>query len=612
MSSPLEDYALIGDTHTAALVSKNGSLDWLCLPRFDSQACFAALLGDESHGRWLLAPAGGIKEVRRRYRGDTLVLETEFETQDGVVKVVDCMPHREHRPDVVRMVEGVSGRVPMEMQLVIRFDYGSTVPWVRRRDERFQALAGPDALVLDTPVALRGENLTTVADFKVAAGDRVPFVLSWYPSHEDPPPPRDAALAVAQTESTWRDWSQQLKPASEWRDAVIRSLVTLKALTYQPTGGIVAAPTTSLPEQLGGVRNWDYRYCWLRDATFTLYSLLVAGYHEEAHAWREWLLRAVAGQASRMQIMYGAAGERWLSEREIDWLPGYEGSAPVRVGNAAVDQFQLDVYGEVMDSLHEARRQGLAEEESDWQLQSQIMDFLESKWREPDEGLWEIRGERRHFTHSKIMAWVAFDRAVKAVDEFGLEGPADKWKGLRDDIHREVCQEGFDPDRGAFTQYFGSKQLDASLLLTPLVGFLPATDKRVKSTIEVIEKELVVDGFVMRYSEDYEDVDGLPKGEGAFLACSFWLIDCLALLGRKEDARGAFERLLGIRNDVGLLSEEYDVEHHRLVGNFPQAFSHVALANSAHNLAEDVEGPAIRRGGGGGAAAGGGQGPGEL
>jgi GH15 family glucan-1,4-alpha-glucosidase len=612
VSSPLEDYALIGDTHTAALVSKNGSLDWLCLPRFDSQACFAALLGDESHGRWLLAPAGGIKEVRRRYRGDTLVLETEFETQDGVVKVVDCMPHREHRPDVVRMVEGVSGRVPMEMQLVIRFDYGSTVPWVRRRDERFQALAGPDALVLDTPVALRGENLTTVADFKVAAGDRVPFVLSWYPSHEDPPPPRDAALAVAQTESTWRDWSQQLKPASEWRDAVIRSLVTLKALTYQPTGGIVAAPTTSLPEQLGGVRNWDYRYCWLRDATFTLYSLLVAGYHEEAHAWREWLLRAVAGQASRMQIMYGAAGERWLSEREIDWLPGYEGSAPVRVGNAAVDQFQLDVYGEVMDSLHEARRQGLAEEESDWQLQSQIMDFLESKWREPDEGLWEIRGERRHFTHSKIMAWVAFDRAVKAVDEFGLEGPADKWKGLRDDIHREVCQEGFDPDRGAFTQYFGSKQLDASLLLTPLVGFLPATDKRVKSTIEVIEKELVVDGFVMRYSEDYEDVDGLPKGEGAFLACSFWLIDCLALLGRKEDARGAFERLLGIRNDVGLLSEEYDVEHHRLVGNFPQAFSHVALANSAHNLAEDVEGPAIRRGGGGGAAAGGGQGPGEL
>ncbi|MEA2506003.1 MAG: hypothetical protein QOH48_621 [Actinomycetota bacterium] len=602
MSTPLEDYALIGDTHTAALVSKSGSLDWLCLPRFDSEACFAALLGDESHGRWLLAPAGGIKQIRRRYRGDTLVLETEFETEDGVVRIVDCMPHREHRPDVVRMVEGIKGRVPMQMRLVIRFDYGTTVPWVRRRDDRFQALAGPDALMLDTPVDLRGENLTTVAEFEVAARDRVPFVLSWHPSHEDPPPARDAALALTQTESTWCDWSQKLKPGSEWRDAVIRSLVTLKALTYQPTGGIVAAPTTSLPEKLGGVRNWDYRYCWLRDATFTLYSLLVAGYQEEASAWREWLLRAVAGQASRMQIMYGAAGERWLAEREIDWLPGYEASAPVRVGNAAVDQFQLDVYGEVMDSLHQARRQGLAEEDSDWQLQSQIMDFLESKWKEPDEGLWEIRGQRRHFTHSKIMAWVGFDRAVKAVDEFGLDGPSGRWKGLRDDIHREVCREGFDSERGAFTQYYGTKQLDASLLLTPLVGFLPASDERVKGTIEAIEKELSVDGFVMRYSEDYEDVDGLPQGEGAFLACSFWLVDCLTLLGRKEDAVRMFERLLAIRNDVGLLSEEYDVEHHRLVGNFPQAFSHVALANSAHNLATDVTGPAASRGDGGGQA----------
>jgi GH15 family glucan-1,4-alpha-glucosidase len=602
VSTPLEDYALIGDTHTAALVSKSGSLDWLCLPRFDSEACFAALLGDESHGRWLLAPAGGIKQIRRRYRGDTLVLETEFETEDGVVRIVDCMPHREHRPDVVRMVEGIKGRVPMQMRLVIRFDYGTTVPWVRRRDDRFQALAGPDALMLDTPVDLRGENLTTVAEFEVAARDRVPFVLSWHPSHEDPPPARDAALALTQTESTWCDWSQKLKPGSEWRDAVIRSLVTLKALTYQPTGGIVAAPTTSLPEKLGGVRNWDYRYCWLRDATFTLYSLLVAGYQEEASAWREWLLRAVAGQASRMQIMYGAAGERWLAEREIDWLPGYEASAPVRVGNAAVDQFQLDVYGEVMDSLHQARRQGLAEEDSDWQLQSQIMDFLESKWKEPDEGLWEIRGQRRHFTHSKIMAWVGFDRAVKAVDEFGLDGPSGRWKGLRDDIHREVCREGFDSERGAFTQYYGTKQLDASLLLTPLVGFLPASDERVKGTIEAIEKELSVDGFVMRYSEDYEDVDGLPQGEGAFLACSFWLVDCLTLLGRKEDAVRMFERLLAIRNDVGLLSEEYDVEHHRLVGNFPQAFSHVALANSAHNLATDVTGPAASRGDGGGQA----------
>ncbi|MDP9235614.1 MAG: glycoside hydrolase family 15 protein [Actinomycetota bacterium] len=584
MSTPLEDYALIGDTHTAALVSKNGSIDWLCLPRFDSGACFAALLGDESHGRWLLTPAGGVKEVRRHYRGDTLVLETEFHTEGGVVRILDCMPHREHRPDLLRILEGVEGRVPMRLQLIIRFDYGMTIPWVRELDQRFWAIAGPNALVLDTPVHLRGKGLTTVAEFEVAQGDRVPFVLSWYPSHEAPPAPRDAFEALSQTEETWTDWSARLKPTREWRDATIRSLVTLKALTYQPTGGIVAAPTTSLPEQLGGVRNWDYRYCWLRDATFTLYSLLVAGYKDEAKSWREWLLRAVAGEASKLQIMYGAAGERWLNEVEIGWLPGYEGSAPVRVGNAAVNQFQLDVYGEVLDSLHEARRQGLKEESNDWQLQQQILDFLESHWEEPDEGLWEIRGDRRHFTHSKIMAWVAFDRAVKAVEEFPLDGDVDKWKSVRDEIHREVCREGFDADRNAFTQYYGAKQLDASLLLAPLVGFLPPTDERIKGTITAIEKELSVDGFVMRYSEDREDIDGLPKGEGAFLACSFWLVDCLGLIGREKDARRLFDRLLGIRNDVGLLSEEYDVEHHRLVGNFPQAFSHVALANSAHNL----------------------------
>jgi GH15 family glucan-1,4-alpha-glucosidase len=584
VSTPLEDYALIGDTHTAALVSKTGSIDWLCLPRFDSGACFAALLGDESHGRWLLTPAGGVKEVRRRYRGDTLVLETEFHTEGGVVRILDCMPHREHRPDLLRIVEGVEGRVPMRLQLIIRFDYGMTIPWVRELDQRFWAIAGPNALVLDTPVHLRGKGLTTVAEFEVAQGDRVPFVLSWYPSHEAPPAPRDAFEALSQTEETWTDWSARLKPTTEWRDATIRSLVTLKALTYQPTGGIVAAPTTSLPEQLGGVRNWDYRYCWLRDATFTLYSLLVAGYKDEAKSWREWLLRAVAGEASKLQIMYGAAGERWLNEVEIGWLPGYEDSAPVRVGNAAVDQFQLDVYGEVLDSLHEARRQGLKEDSNDWQLQQQILDFLESHWEEPDEGLWEIRGDRRHFTHSKIMAWVAFDRAVKAVEEFPLDGDVDKWKSVRDEIHREVCREGFDADRNAFTQYYGAKQLDASLLLAPLVGFLPPTDERIKGTITAIEEELSVDGFVMRYSEDREDIDGLPKGEGAFLACSFWLVDCLGLIGREEDARTLFDRLLGIRNDVGLLSEEYDVEHHRLVGNFPQAFSHVALANSAHNL----------------------------
>jgi GH15 family glucan-1,4-alpha-glucosidase len=611
VSTPLEDYALIGDTHTAALVSKSGSIDWLCLPRFDSSACFAALLGDESHGRWLLTPAGGVKDVRRRYRGDTLVLETEFHTEDGVVRVLDCMPHREHRPDLVRIVEGVEGRVPMRLQLIVRFDYGTTIPWVRERDHRFWAIAGPNALVIDTPVHLRGEGFTTVAEFDVASGDRVPFVLSWYPSHEEPPAPRDPFEALSQTEEKWTDWSARLEPATEWREAIIRSLVTLKALTYQPTGGIVAAPTTSLPEQLGGVRNWDYRYCWLRDATFTLYSLLVAGYKDEARSWREWLLRAVAGEASKLQIMYGAAGERWLNEIEVDWLPGYEGSAPVRVGNAAVNQFQLDVYGEVLDSLHEARRQGLAEDPNDWQLQQQILEFLESHWDEPDEGLWEIRGDRRHFTHSKIMAWVAFDRAVKAVEELDLDGDVAKWKSVREEIHREVCREGFDADRNAFTQYYGAKQLDASLLLAPLVGFLPPTDERIKGTITAIEKELSVDGFVMRYSEDREDIDGLPKGEGAFLACSFWLVDCLALIGREEDARTLFERLLGIRNDVGLLSEEYDVERNRLVGNFPQAFSHVALANSAHNLSAAAPAVSRIRGGNKASSDGATQGPGE-
>jgi GH15 family glucan-1,4-alpha-glucosidase len=599
VSAPLEDYALIGDRHTAALVSKTGSIDWLCLPRFDSGACFAALLGDASHGRWQLAPAGGVTQVRRRYRGDTLVLETDFHTEDGVVRLVDCMPRREHRPNLVRLVEGVSGRVPMRMQLIIRFDYGLTVPWVRSQDGRFQAIGGPNGLVLDTAVALRGEDLTTVAEFEVTEGDQVPFVLSWYPSHEELPRPEnrsDPATAVEETHDDWSQWSERMRPLSEWRSAVIRSLITLKGLTYAPTGGIVAAPTSSLPEQLGGVRNWDYRYCWLRDATFTLYSLLIAGYKDEARQWREWLLRAVAGEPRKMQILYGPAGERLLDEREIGWLPGYEGSAPVRVGNAAVDQLQLDVYGEVMDALHEARRHELDETEDDWTLQCQIMDFLEQNWEQPDEGLWEIRGERRHFTHSKIMAWVAFDRAVKAVEQSRLEGPTKKWKQARDRIHSEVCNEGFNTERNAFTQYYGAKQLDASLLLAPLVGFLPATDSRVKGTIEAIERELVVDGFVMRYSEDYEDIDGLPKGEGAFLACSFWLVDCLSLIGRKQDAAALFERLLAIRNDVGLLSEEYDVERKRLVGNFPQAFSHVALANSAHNLSTSVAGPAHTRG----------------
>jgi GH15 family glucan-1,4-alpha-glucosidase len=613
--APIEDYALIGDRHTAGLVSKTGSIDWLCLPRFDSGACFAALLGDESHGRWQLCPSGDIKQVHRRYRGDTLVLETEFHTGDGVVRVVDCMPRRKHRPNLIRLVEGVSGRVPMRTQLIIRFDYGLTVPWVRRQDGRFQAIGGPNGLMLDTSVALRGEGLTTVAEFEVTEGEQVPFVLSWYPSFEELPKRLDGAepaTVVEQTHQEWSEWSERLQPRSEWRSPVIRSLITLKGLTYAPTGGIVAAPTTSLPEQLGGVRNWDYRYCWLRDATFTLYSLLIAGYQEEARAWREWLLRAVAGEPQKMQILYGPAGERLLDEKEITWLPGYEGSAPVRVGNAAVGQFQLDVYGEVMDALHEARRHDIEESESDWTLQSQIMDFLEQHWEDPDEGLWEVRGPRQDFTHSKIMAWVAFDRAIKAVEQSGLEGPLQRWKEVRGRIHDQVCKEGFNVERNAFTQYYGAKQLDAALLLAPLVGFLPATDDRIKATIEAIERELLVDGFVMRYSEDYEDVDGLPKGEGAFLACSFWLVDCLSLSGRQKDATALFEKLLAIRNDVGLLSEEYDVEHKRLVGNFPQAFSHVALANSAHNLSMSGRGPAHIRGGHHRHAEGTDQGPGEL
>ncbi|MDP9226658.1 MAG: glycoside hydrolase family 15 protein, partial [Actinomycetota bacterium] len=558
--------------------------------------CFSALLGDESNGRWQIAPAGEVTRVRRRYRGDTLVLETEFETGDGVVRLVDCMPQREDRPDVVRVVEGVKGRVRMEMELVIRFDYGTTVPWVQRRDDRLVAVAGPNALVLDTPIEAAPEGLTTVARFDVAAKDAVPFVLTWHPSHEIRLGHLNAAKAVAKTEQGWKKWSEQCSSKTEWPDAVMRSLITLKALTYAPTGGIVAAPTTSLPEQLGGVRNWDYRYCWLRDATFTLYSLLVAGYTDEARAWREWLLRAVAGQASEMQIMYGPAGERWLNEIEIDRLAGYEGSKPVRVGNAAVNQFQLDVYGEVMDSLHQSRRHGLDESHSDWQLQCQIMDFLESKWTEPDEGLWEVRGQRQHFTHSKVMAWVAFDRAIKAVERFGLEGPAKKWRAVREEIHREVCRRGFNPERNAFTQYYGAQQLDASLLLMPLVGFLSPDDERVRSTVEMIEKELCTEGHVLRYSEDFEDVDGLPEGEGTFIACSFWLADCLSLIGRRADARAMFERLLAIRSDLGLLSEEYDVDRKRLVGNFPQAFSHVSLVNSAHNLSEGKPGPARHRG----------------
>lgn len=593
MPSRIEDYALIGDCQTAALVGRDGSIDWLCLPRFDSDACFAALLGTPEHGRWLLAPAGELRATRRHYRDGTLVLETDFETDGGAVTVIDCMPPRTREPDLIRLVVGKRGRVPMRMELSVRFDYGAIVPWVRRTDDGILATAGPHALRLHTPVALHGENLSTVGEFTVSEGESVPFVLAWYPSHETPPKAIDAEAAVCHAEDWWRDWSDKCTYDGPWREAVVRSLITLKALTYAPTGGIVAAATTSLPERLGGVRNWDYRYCWLRDATFALYALMLAGYEDEARAWREWLLRAVAGKPSQLQIMYGLAGERRLSENTIDWLPGYEGASPVRVGNAAYHQFQLDVFGEVMDALHFARRTGLEPDQNAWNVQRVLLEFLESRWQEPDEGIWEVRGPRRQFTHSKVMAWVAMDRAVKAVERFGLEGPADRWKQVRDSIHQEVCDRGFNRERNAFTQFYGSSELDASLLMIPLVGFLPASDPRVRGTIEAIERGLAHDGFIFRYSV-HSDVDGLPPGEGAFLLCTFWLVDNLALLGRRDEARELFERLLGLRNDVGLLSEEYDPHTDRLLGNFPQAFSHVALINAAINLTRHG-GPAEHR-----------------
>ena len=584
---------MIGDTHTGALVGNDGSIDWLCLPRFDSGAVFGALLGDESNGRWLLAPLGGVRRVQRRYRPGTLVLDTELETDTGVVRITDFMPHRDGHAGVVRIVEGVAGRVPMGMRLVIRFDYGRTVPWVRRLDGRLMAVAGPDALVLDTPVATEGEGRTTVARFTVSAGEQVPFVLSWLPSTGKLPDPAEARRLLGATEAWWQAWSARCTYRGEWRDAVSRSCATLKALTYGPTGGIVAALTTSLPERLGGVRNWDYRYVWLRDATLTLHALLATGYVDEAQAWRDWLVRAVAGDPAQLQIMYGVEGERRLPELELDWLSGYEGSRPVRVGNAAVDQLQLDVYGEVMDVLHLACLSGCDLDTHAWEVQRAFLDFLESAWQAPDEGIWEVRGPRRHFTHSKVMAWVAFDRAVKAVEQLGRPGPSARWRRLREAIHDEVCREAFDPERGTFIQSYGSRALDASLLLLPLVGFLPPQDPRVVGTVEAIERELCEDGLVLRYSTDeQQDVDGLPAGEGAFLACSFWLADAQSALGRTGDARALFERLLGLANDVGLLSEEYDLEHRRLVGNFPQAFSHVALIDTARRLSAATPGRA--------------------
>lgn len=589
----IEDYALIGDTHTAALISREGSLDWLCLPRFDSPACFAALLGTPEHGRWLITPRENSTTIRRRYRGDTLVLETCFDTPTGTAMVVDFMPPRDRDINVVRLIVGVKGTVRMKMELTLRFDYGSIIPWVSHHRRFLKAVAGPDAVYLETELELRGEGFSTVADFTVSEGQEIPCTLTWRASHDLPPRPLITERALSETELWWMKWSQRCTYQGPWRDAVIRSLITLKALTYAPTGGIVAAPTTSLPELLGGVRNWDYRYCWIRDATFTLYSLLAAGYHSEAKAWREWLLRAVAGKPSDLQIMYGIGGERRLTELELNWLPGYEGSTPVRIGNAASQQFQLDVYGEMMDTLHQARELGLAASDDSWRVQHAIMEFLESAWDRPDEGIWEVRGPRRHFTHSKVMAWVAVDRAVKAIERCHVEGPLERWQALRATIHEQVCREGYDANRGTFVQYYGGTSLDGSLLMIPLVGFLPAFDPRVQGTLHAIERELTVDGLVMRYQPSGQ-LDGLPGDEGMFLPCSFWLVDNLLLSGRVEEARRLYDRLIGLGNDVGLLSEEYDLKHKRLVGNFPQAFSHVSLIDSAFGFSR-MESPAERR-----------------
>jgi GH15 family glucan-1,4-alpha-glucosidase len=587
----IEDYGFLSDTQTGALVSRDGCVDWLCFPRFDSPACFASLLGKTENGHWRFFPAEKVEAVRRRYRGETLILETEIETKSGAVRLIDFMPPRGENPDIVRIVEGLRGKVSMQMELIIRFDYGHIVPWVRRLKEHdgLEAIAGPDGLILRTPVETCGKDLTTVAEFTVAKGDRVPFVLTWFASHTDPPRKINPEHALRDTEKYWGDWSSQFQSKGEWRDAVMRSLITLKGLTYAPTGGLVAALTTSLPEEIGGVRNWDYRFCWLRDAALILLALLRSGYREEAKSWRQWLIRAIAGSPDQMQAIYGVRGERRLEEFEIPWLSGYENSKPVRIGNAASSQFQLDVYGEILAAIWQADRAGLKLEDPDWALMVQLMKFLESNWQKPDEGIWEVRGGRKHFTHSKMMAWVAFDRAIKLVEECGC--PADehceRWQRIRDQVHADVCERGYNPSKKAFTQFYGSDALDASLLLMPVAGFLPATDDRVRSTIEAIERELIQDGFVLRYRPQEENVDGLPGREGVFLPCSFWLADCLHLLGRKKEARELLERLLNVRNDLGLLSEEYDPREKRQLGNFPQAFSHVALVSAAAILGNE-------------------------
>ncbi len=582
----IEDYAFLSDTQTGALVSRDGCVDWLCLPRFDSAACFASLLGTRHNGHWRFWPKQKIDRTNRRYRGETLILETEIETKSGAVRLIDFMPPRGENPDLIRIVEGIRGEVAMQMELIIRFDYGRTIPWVRTAHGGLEAIAGPNGLILRTPVKTWGKDLTTVAEFNVSKGDRVPFVLTWFASHSKPPRAIHSDHALRDTERYWKKWANRCHWKTPWDNAVVRSLVTLKGLTYAPTGGIVAAATTSLPEEIGGVRNWDYRYCWLRDATFTLIALVSAGYQDEAKSWREWLLRAIAGSADQMQIMYGVRGERRLEELELPWLSGYENSKPVRIGNAASGQFQLDVYGEVLGTMYRAHEAGIENRETDWRLQVALMNFLESNWNKPDEGIWEVRGGPKHFTHSKMMAWVAFDRAVKLVEGCGCAAAehVGRWRTIRDQIHDEVCKRGFSTNKKAFTQYYGSDALDASLLLMPLAGFLPFTDKRVRGTIEAIERELMRDGFVVRYRPEEEGVDGLPGREGVFLPCSFWLASCLHRIGRKKEARDLFERLLLVRNDLGLLSEEYDPRSKRQLGNFPQAFSHVSLVNTAFVL----------------------------
>jgi GH15 family glucan-1,4-alpha-glucosidase len=584
----IEDYAFLSDTQTGALISRDGCVDWLCLPRFDSGACFASLLGKRENGHWRFFPREKVEKIMRRYRGETLILETEIETASGAVRLIDFMPPRGRNPDIIRIVEGLRGEVTLEMELIIRFDYGHIVPWVRKEHGGLEAIAGPDGLILRTPIKTHGKDLTTVAEFTVKKGDRIPFVLTWFASHEEPPKPVTADHALRDTENFWSDWAGCCHRKTRWDDAVVRSLVVLKGLTYAPTGGLVAAASTSLPEDIGGVRNWDYRYCWLRDATFTLIAFMNAGYKEEAMQWREWLLRAIAGMPSQMQIMYGVHGERRLEEFEVPWLSGYENSKPVRIGNAASHQFQIDVYGEVLASMYRAQLEGIENDELDWALQEGLMKFLESKWHEPDHGIWEVRGEPKHFTHSKMMAWVAFDCAIKLAQacNCAIGENLDRWRKIRDQIHAEVCDRGYNAAKNSFTQYYGADALDASLLTMPLVGFLPAKDPRIVATVEAIQRELMQDGFVRRYRPEEENVDGLPGGEGVFIPCSFWLVNCLHLIGRKKEARELFEQLLDIRNDLGLLSEEYSPTSKRQLGNFPQAFSHVSLVNTALLLSD--------------------------